>query len=157
MADPLTALMHAVQVMNFLRMLILKTLKERQDSLLEDVSASNADPSDENGHHSPELDNTFEVAEEETLSGNEAFHFPQNPRENPAPEKDGIPAATNGPNFAAHANPLRKKGRSLSGQNHRKGRTKEHSTTRASMQDEKSQGTSNLSRINSKVERAEAI
>ncbi|XP_074572687.1 rho GTPase-activating protein 5-like [Curcuma longa] len=164
MADPLTALMHAVQVMNFLRMLILKTVKERQDSLLEEVSISNDDPSDENGHRSPELDNTIQVAEEK-LSGNEAFHFPQNSHENPAPEKEGIPArssndhelATNGPNFAAHANPPRKKWRSLSGKNHRKGRTKERSRTRASMQDEKSQGTSNLSRINSKVERVEAI
>ncbi|XP_042390173.1 rho GTPase-activating protein 5-like [Zingiber officinale] len=163
MADPLTALMHAVQVMNLLRMLILKTLKERQDSLLEEVSISNyADPSDENGHRSPELDNTSQVADQEKFTGNEAFHFPQNSHENPAPEKEGIPVrssnghelATNGPNFA---NRMRKKGRSLSGQRHRKGRTKEHSTTRASMRDEKSQGTSNLSLINSKVERVEAI
>ncbi|KAE8697192.1 Rho GTPase-activating protein 3 [Hibiscus syriacus] len=32
MADPLTALIHAVQVMNFLKTLILKTLGEREDS-----------------------------------------------------------------------------------------------------------------------------
>ncbi|KAJ3683136.1 hypothetical protein LUZ60_013363 [Juncus effusus] len=32
MVDPLTALKHAVQVMNFLNMLILKALKERQES-----------------------------------------------------------------------------------------------------------------------------
>uniref|UniRef100_A0ACD5UUK1 Uncharacterized protein n=1 Tax=Avena sativa TaxID=4498 RepID=A0ACD5UUK1_AVESA len=32
MADPLTALMHAVQVMNFLRTLIVKTLKEREEA-----------------------------------------------------------------------------------------------------------------------------
>ncbi|XP_028779804.1 rho GTPase-activating protein 3 [Neltuma alba] len=32
MADPLTALIHAVQVMNFLRTLILKTLREREES-----------------------------------------------------------------------------------------------------------------------------
>ncbi|KAL6651247.1 hypothetical protein ACP70R_010172 [Stipagrostis hirtigluma subsp. patula] len=32
MADPLTALIHAVQVMNFLKTLILKTLKERNDT-----------------------------------------------------------------------------------------------------------------------------
>ncbi|KAL6639475.1 hypothetical protein ACP70R_023205 [Stipagrostis hirtigluma subsp. patula] len=31
MSDPLTALMHAVQVMNFLKTLILKTLQERED------------------------------------------------------------------------------------------------------------------------------
>uniref|UniRef100_A0ACD5ZD86 Uncharacterized protein n=1 Tax=Avena sativa TaxID=4498 RepID=A0ACD5ZD86_AVESA len=32
MADPLTALIHAVQVMNFLKTLILKTVKEREES-----------------------------------------------------------------------------------------------------------------------------
>ncbi|KAK3143922.1 hypothetical protein QOZ80_4AG0306660 [Eleusine coracana subsp. coracana] len=32
MADPLTALIHAVQVMNFLKTLILKTLKEREEA-----------------------------------------------------------------------------------------------------------------------------
>ncbi|KAK2406784.1 rho GTPase-activating protein [Trifolium repens] len=33
MADPLTALIHAVQVMNFLKTLILKTLREREESI----------------------------------------------------------------------------------------------------------------------------
>ncbi|GMI66743.1 ROP guanosine triphosphatase (GTPase)-activating protein 3 [Hibiscus trionum] len=36
MADPLTALIHAVQVMNFLKTLILKTLREREESAAED-------------------------------------------------------------------------------------------------------------------------
>lgn len=55
MADPLTALMYAVQVMNFLRMLILKTLKERQEPMLGDASIPHLDPSDEHGHQSPQL------------------------------------------------------------------------------------------------------
>jgi hypothetical protein len=33
MADPLTALIHAVQVMNFLKTLILKTIREREDAI----------------------------------------------------------------------------------------------------------------------------
>jgi len=33
MADPLTALIHAVQVMNFLKTLILKTLREREETV----------------------------------------------------------------------------------------------------------------------------
>lgn len=53
MADPLTALMYAVQVMNFLRTLIEKTLKEREDSLVEPNSVSNLDRPDEYGHQSP--------------------------------------------------------------------------------------------------------
>ncbi|RRT47778.1 hypothetical protein B296_00047813 [Ensete ventricosum] len=52
-ADPLTALMYVVQVMNFLRMLILRTLKERQQSILEVAYVYDADPSDEDGHCSP--------------------------------------------------------------------------------------------------------
>ena len=54
-ADPLTALMYAVQVMNFLKMLILKTLKARQESAIDDAPIFHSDPSDENGHHSPQL------------------------------------------------------------------------------------------------------
>lgn len=53
MADPLTALMYAVQVMNFLKTLILKTLRERKDSTVKLYSASCLEPSDENGHQSP--------------------------------------------------------------------------------------------------------
>jgi len=34
MADPFTALMHAVQVMNLLKTLILRTLKDRQELVL---------------------------------------------------------------------------------------------------------------------------
>jgi hypothetical protein len=36
MADPLTALMHAVQVMNLLKTLIIRTLRDRQEPVLED-------------------------------------------------------------------------------------------------------------------------
>uniref|UniRef100_A0ACD5XYZ8 Uncharacterized protein n=1 Tax=Avena sativa TaxID=4498 RepID=A0ACD5XYZ8_AVESA len=57
MADPLTALMYAVQVMNFLKMLIQKTLKDREESNLEDGSLpqTQRDSPDENGHHNPGL------------------------------------------------------------------------------------------------------
>lgn len=189
MADPLTALMHAVQVMNFLRMLILKTLKERQDSSFDNELAFSADPSDENGcdnprynlktcnhqgshhvhviKHRPLLLNPFQVAGEKSSSD-----------ENSASEENALlltnqlsviksvgtstgssnaqELATNCRNFTVHANSPRKKGRRLSSQNHRKlgRRTK---GAKASMQDEKSQETSNLSRINSKLERVEAI
>lgn len=53
MADPLTALMYAVQVMNFLKTLILKTLKDREDSITDPAPARHLEPYDENGHQSP--------------------------------------------------------------------------------------------------------
>ncbi|MCL7037004.1 hypothetical protein MKW94_018259 [Papaver nudicaule] len=52
MVDPLTALMYAVQIMNFLKTLVVKTLKEREDSAAIPF-VSHPEPSDENGHHSP--------------------------------------------------------------------------------------------------------
>ncbi|XP_066358688.1 rho GTPase-activating protein 5-like [Miscanthus floridulus] len=55
MADPLTALMYAVQVMNFLKMLVQKTLKDREESTPEDVLLPQKDPSDENGHQKPSV------------------------------------------------------------------------------------------------------
>ncbi|CAH9148104.1 unnamed protein product, partial [Cuscuta epithymum] len=49
MGDPLTALMYAVQVMNFLRTLIEKKLRERKDSLAKTAPTSSIEPSGENG------------------------------------------------------------------------------------------------------------
>ncbi|XP_071908442.1 rho GTPase-activating protein 1-like [Coffea arabica] len=64
MADPLTALMYAVQVMNFLKTLIVKTLKEREDAILEYVHAPELEPSDENGHHGASQSIIWEEIEE---------------------------------------------------------------------------------------------
>ncbi|CAM6090090.1 unnamed protein product [Calypogeia fissa] len=52
MADPLTALMHAVQVMNFLKTLILRTLRDREDVVL-DARPASAGPGapDTDGHN----------------------------------------------------------------------------------------------------------
>ncbi|KAG6479938.1 rho GTPase-activating protein 5-like [Zingiber officinale] len=89
MADPLTALMHAVHVMNFLRMLILKTLKERQEPSLDDASPSNADgPSDENGHTSPtfHLESCSKEATEHAVD-DPAFETPRVPDEKPTEDE----------------------------------------------------------------------
>lgn len=72
MADPLTALMHAVQVMNFLKTLIVLTLREREDSILEQALLTQTDPSDHNEHHrhsflQPIFEEPNEVNEEEHL------------------------------------------------------------------------------------------
>ncbi|KAK7257618.1 hypothetical protein RIF29_31704 [Crotalaria pallida] len=47
MADPLTALMYAVQVMNFLKTLILRTLRQRKDSVVEPSPVFRLEPSDD--------------------------------------------------------------------------------------------------------------
>ncbi|KAG7556083.1 Rho GTPase activation protein [Arabidopsis suecica] len=72
MDDPLTALMYAVQVMNFLKTLIEKTLRERQDSVVEQAHVFPLQPSDESGHQSPSQSLAFNTIEqsEETQSDN---------------------------------------------------------------------------------------
>lgn len=57
MADPLTALIHAVQVMNFLKMLIMKTLREREESAAATLFAEWPDAFENTDHPS----NTIEV------------------------------------------------------------------------------------------------
>lgn len=55
MADPLTALVYAVQVMNFLRTLIERTLREREDSAVEPLPPSVLGPDDDSGPCGPWL------------------------------------------------------------------------------------------------------
>ncbi|BAT85878.1 hypothetical protein VIGAN_04347500 [Vigna angularis var. angularis] len=52
MADPLTALMYAVQVMNFLKTLVVKTLREREESIVKSNPGPNLNSFDDDGHHS---------------------------------------------------------------------------------------------------------
>ncbi|KAK4343194.1 hypothetical protein RND71_039010 [Anisodus tanguticus] len=70
MADPLTALMYAVQVMNFLKTLILRTSKDREESVVEAGPAPELEPFNENGHHSasqPVVQKSNEIEEEDIL------------------------------------------------------------------------------------------
>ncbi|KAK7345323.1 hypothetical protein VNO77_15925 [Canavalia gladiata] len=52
MADPLTALMHAVQVMNFLKTLVMKTLREREESMVKSNPVSDQNSFGDDGHQS---------------------------------------------------------------------------------------------------------
>ncbi|KGN59300.2 rho GTPase-activating protein 1 isoform X2 [Cucumis sativus] len=68
MADPLTALMYAVKVMNFLKTLIEKTLKDREDLVVESAPVLRINPSDEDGHQSASqfyLDSQNEIKNDE--------------------------------------------------------------------------------------------
>ncbi|XP_073145548.1 rho GTPase-activating protein 5-like [Henckelia pumila] len=63
MSDPLTALMYAVQVMNFLKILILKTLRERKDYSVEVGPTPQLEPSDEDCHKIMPKPRDFEARE----------------------------------------------------------------------------------------------
>lgn len=70
MVDPLTALMYAVQVMNFLKTLITKTLREREDSMVETSPVSQVEPFDEDGNENSSQPYVQED-KEEANKGNE--------------------------------------------------------------------------------------
>ncbi|TYI55302.1 hypothetical protein E1A91_D11G132500v1 [Gossypium mustelinum] len=65
MSDPLTALMHAVQVMNLLKTLIIKTLRKREETAMggySPMSSHSCDsPTDEEFDSQPEMDTSCEL------------------------------------------------------------------------------------------------
>ena len=83
MADPLTALIHAVQVMNFLKTLILKTVKEREEvaAATRSFTSNSGSPSDKDEpqalHHldKPSACSTQENVERPMISGATLDHF----------------------------------------------------------------------------------
>ncbi|XP_044493205.1 rho GTPase-activating protein 3 [Mangifera indica] len=72
MADPLTALIHAVQVMNFLKTLILKTIREREESAGKSrlLSSRSDSSSNMNDSHSSNISkrNSFDVTKDSSAS-----------------------------------------------------------------------------------------
>ncbi|PAN39704.1 hypothetical protein PAHAL_7G262500 [Panicum hallii] len=73
MADPLTALIHAVQVMNFLKTLILKTLKERKEAAgaVRALQSCSGSPNDQD---EPQMSEHLEKPS--VLSSQKDFDFP---------------------------------------------------------------------------------
>lgn len=66
MSDPLIALMYAVQVMNFLKTLVVKTLREREECVVEAGPKLQVEPSDEDGHYTTsKTRNQLEASEED--------------------------------------------------------------------------------------------
>jgi len=80
MADPLTALIHAVQVMNFLKTLIMKTLKERKEKngALQASQSCSGSPNDQDEHQMPE-----HLEKPLVLSSQKDFDFPMIDRDTP--------------------------------------------------------------------------
>ncbi|KAK8969792.1 hypothetical protein KSP40_PGU001348 [Platanthera guangdongensis] len=181
MADPLTALMYAVEVMNFLKMLILKTLEERRDSTQEDACAPGSNLHDHNGYQSPDLQPDVLCEEKidqaytpEDLVLDDPDCLPvQNSVENAigyplSPHKDTSQGAIEDSTTESEtalgipAKVRKNSRRTQSGQgsnlNLKKSTPKIHRqwTTKSSTPMEKYKGMSIVSRINSKSERVEA-
>lgn len=77
MADPLTALMYAVQVMNFLKTLIAKTLKAREGSMVQPAKNTHVEPSVENGLEGPSQPFPEETTKESEESEQATSEDPQ--------------------------------------------------------------------------------
>lgn len=82
MADPFTALVYAVQVMNFLKTLILRTLQERKDSVVESSPRFYLEPSDDNGNQS-----IVESCQQDTAAENDE-HKQQQQQQQPFPNAE---------------------------------------------------------------------
>ncbi|KAI7730774.1 hypothetical protein M8C21_020879 [Ambrosia artemisiifolia] len=161
MADPLTALMYAVQVMNFLKTLIVKTLREREDAIVEAGPASRFDHFDENnGPHCSfqrTVDETDEVNMEEqdfsvkepTLESHENICHNDLTSEsqsqiNVSEEKSGVSVVESG---ARVVQASKSRNSQSSNSSQKKGARKSV---------EKSKGSTIVSRLNSRNERIEA-
>ncbi|KAJ7976139.1 Rho GTPase-activating protein [Quillaja saponaria] len=87
MEDPLTALMYAVQVMNFLKTLVVKLLREREDSMVESTQVSNLEPfRDDEDRSSSQL-----IVEE---GDNEAYNESDEEKAYDAEKPAGLESAT---------------------------------------------------------------
>lgn len=162
--DPLTALMHAVQVMNFLKTLIVRTLRDREDAVLDAPLPTN-DPSDENGPHTPlhtilewngvseegeayeDKDPGFLNSIENILSGDNNKPDGSDVRENASSSRGARKPRDRGKgNFGDLIKSGIEKGQ-------KKGKNNESSSIQGA---EKNKGTNIVSRINVRSERIEA-
>lgn len=102
MADPLTALMYAVKVMNFLKTLIEKTLKDREDSVVESAPILRLNPSDEDGHQSASQsyqDEQNEAGDDKTEDEQIFVTEEPAPESRPLPREDNCTAETGSQNL----------------------------------------------------------
>ncbi|XAR64703.1 hypothetical protein NMG60_11008488 [Bertholletia excelsa] len=177
MADPLTALVHAVQVMNFLKTLIVRTLKEREDSMAELASPSQTEPSNGNrrpGTPQPSTQVVVEVEEHDPVFlarqpsfGSHPHHIDHDLKS----ENEGHGFLTSVENFmkgnsvdtldeggSSSSNTPKKKMGQPSNLNLKRGCKKVNEWQVAEVVSplEKSRGMSIVSRLNSRTERVEA-
>ncbi|XP_073063197.1 rho GTPase-activating protein 1-like [Primulina eburnea] len=186
MADPLTALMYAVQVINFLKTLIEKTLREREDSVIEPAPTPDVEPSDDDGNQTssllghenpakpneeaiqeflaedPGLDSDSETNHVEDISDEDYLSYSTSTEES----DDDVSCETpdqvyrvSSAKDATEENKMIKTGGQSSNSNLRKPESRIDSLQAVDLSiktDDKNKGISNLSRINSIIERFEA-
>lgn len=180
MADPLTALMYAVQVMNFLKTLILRTLRERKDSVVESSPSFHLEPSVGNAHHitmqsdsAKEIEEAQDLATEKTSqdlitekTSRDLTTEKSGPECSPGGESGSLVTSSENPvcdeNLYCEYPPKGNVGKSKTGQssnsNSRKGPKKsrgQQPMVQGTMTVEKTKGTGKLSRINSRAGRSE--
>ncbi|XP_073313246.1 rho GTPase-activating protein 1-like [Primulina huaijiensis] len=186
MADPLTALMYAVQVINFLKTLIEKTLREREDSVIEPAPTPDVEPSDHDGnqtssllgHENPAkpneeaileflaevlgLDSDSETNHVEDISDEDYLSYSTSTEESDDDVSCETPDQVYRVSTAKEAikeNKMIKTGGQSSNSNLRKPESRIDSLQAVDLSiktDDKNKGISNLSRINSIIERFEA-
>ncbi|KAJ8899578.1 hypothetical protein K2173_018552 [Erythroxylum novogranatense] len=115
MSDPLTALMYAVQVMNFLKTLIIRTLRERQDSVIETVSTSSLEPADGNGHQSPSQPFPQKVVAGEESEEEKVFVTEEPTLQSPPPSGDDSTIESDSQNLLTSIQNIHRGNRSLVG------------------------------------------
>nr|GFC10339.1 Rho GTPase-activating protein 2 [Tanacetum cinerariifolium] len=79
MSDPLTALMHAVQVMNLLKTLITKTLREREDTttITQEFSPTWGPQTDDDFNRHEEVQTSCELRRQVSSEDEEEHEYTQ--------------------------------------------------------------------------------
>ncbi|KAE8657790.1 Rho GTPase-activating protein 4 [Hibiscus syriacus] len=173
MSDPLTALMHAVQVMNFLKTLVIRALKEREDSTVNSAPISPLEPSDKNGRPScARLDRDANNKVKNQSEGEKAFVAQEPEMKSPAHNSKGFLICSGNrslvDNIVASANDLEEGGIRSVSEKRRNGQSsmpslkkgskkaKECSTECESGAEQRNKETRIVNRINSRAELSEA-
>ncbi|CAN1252107.1 Rho GTPase-activating protein 1 [Linum perenne] len=171
MDDPSSALMYAVQVMNFLKTLVTRTLRERQDSIVDSTPTSRLGPfDDESGHQSPsqscshtKQDESFSKGEQpaverscnmSTTSNDE--HPTEISDEANDPNPNQPTASRIQDDQSSNSSPRKSSGETISEQHVLHLTPPQQSVLHLTSPVEKTCGISNLSRINSSTERIES-
>ncbi|XP_041992328.1 rho GTPase-activating protein 5-like [Salvia splendens] len=175
MADPLTALMYAVQVIKFLKTLIEKTLREREESVIEPASIPHMESPGDNGNQSsstmyhdsraesteetvhdfvaedPGSDTDWETSQVENVSDEDYHSYSSCSEESEESVACGTPRG-HGVVVQKRAGESTRKQAGVSGKSKPTSEAAADSGMKKKMMDIKGKESSNLSRINSMTE-----